>query len=1343
MWETFTEEPSLVPEVQAIYSKAVALSQEWKKTKRIDDENHPQQVWLCDEQEDLSHVVDNDDDVDEQASPEYARIVYRIILPLLSALGLCYEILDQIPTPKEEHNNNNKHKHNKKTNAPPRPPIGMLSIQNYTDVACLLEWVVCTTIVPLLVPENVLPSIQERVRYHLPKALAGRIPVASLLWGGSSLLRQQQQQQQPTDDSWTERGMQAMQATVQVVGRLLLLDRFRPMLLPRHLTDLYAALFFVDHWKKQLQQSQQSSSSSSSLYQSTALRLLNDEPHNNKNNSSTQPPTATTQVVVDPHWRARTYQTLLRRGRDAPSWLRIAVGARLSALAAKHLPAVMAVFVHEAAGNDDGSAAALRLARALVGVPCQSGENNSKNNNDDSSSYLEAICDQLLLLLDSVLLRDDDDTDDDGSKGSTTKHQAEENEGWKLQRHHVATLQAVWAVLDLLPRPLLDGYFRHIMVDRDVVMMTTPNNSEGGEADDCHACSIRIHRVVQRFGVLLSVLPKGATASAIPKVLGWFFRPVPVPSSGRDATFSMAAASTTASSSLQPLTLLGAMLRLASTPCIFKSRVKDDALWTLRLFVEATIVTKFGVRDNDDKEFVSGDDALAVGLVLALAPCEWDMQSYTFVLESGMDRVVTQRQVVGDDARLDKMVEGIEHRAAVVVKQILLGRLQMTSQLLQDAAVAVEEPNGNAVLAFMFRILLLVYVSSNGTSNDSEIPRRLPLPESFGKSTFQMVPLVCLPLLCESCPPDALLRFVDGGDGVFAIMRIVFDSLRDRFFGSNEPYRLLKSSQGAETSCALDQLNQRLSSAASVVVISSTIGGESAACGVSGAEHRSVSADDDMLLSLTTILLSLLVGILELGAKQRSPQDEAVLQSFADVLQSLAEWSTLGNAKDTILTEVSSEIAEMASHSLALIASRRLPRENDDRKLGSETSIDPRDSLRHKVLQAEEDLRSTEPPLRARGMVLLRHLANSVGEGRRGGEPTRRTVMLVEDEVEEPNNDALLSRMLQLAVGALKDSESYVYLAAIHTIVAIAQAEPSKIVPVIGNAIATGISIELGTAEAVELSLEQRAKLTEAAVFIIRRRGSFDRELSFLIDLLVLGPTNHESSEVVGAVDPKLIQERTQEYFVKGDEDNLEEYWKEVDIRVRTGGPLFAAEEGDVVRAARINIVCELVSVLSPTVVARYCPVLIGCCIATLRLDATRPVRRSGAALARELYAALIREQESLLDAGSSLDASDVSMAVAMIESREDVLGAVLQRCVDAMDLDDIKAKGMQRIYDPATVARCQEAIDLRHDAERGGIFVAGKLAWESKRRDLAPVARLLRETNENGRFAGIVEIDD
>ena len=114
-----------------------------------------------------------------------------------------------------------------------------------------------------------------------------------------------------------------------------------------------------------------------------------------------------------------------------------------------------------------------------------------------------------------------------------------------------------------------------------------------------------------------------------------------------------------------------------------------------------------------------------------------------------------------------------------------------------------------------------------------------------------------------------------------------------------------------------------------------------------------------------------------------------------------------------------------------------------------------------------------------------------------------------------------------------------------------------------------------------------------------------------------------------------VMQENTTKYFVgadgqKDDSTTKQEERQEQDIRVRTGGPVFAVEEADSIRAARISVLAELVSVSTPSVMARYCSILIPLIVDTLQLETSRLVGRAAALLARELYTCVLREGEDL-----------------------------------------------------------------------------------------------------------------
>jgi hypothetical protein len=471
-------------------------------------------------------------------------------------------------------------------------------------------------------------------------------------------------------------------------------------------------------------------------------------------------------------------------------------------------------------------------------------------------------------------------------------------------------------------------------------------------------------------------------------------------------------------------------------------------------------------------------------------------------------------------------------------------------------------------------------------------------------------------------------------------------------------------------------------------------------------------------------------------------EQETILQSFVPDLLVIADSSSSSTTGvDSHLVSGLAQIAELASLAAAAIASRQIPMEQRtvasaaaaaNCRTGTESSL-------NYLQEAEHDLLSDLPPMRARAMVQLRHRTNAISEGKK----QRDTINTTANDDDDDTDDDDLFKILLLCMKALNDPESYVYLAAIHTIVAVADSDPSRFVSIIGAAVVTGRTHN-NEATMYELSFEQRTKLTEALVFIVRRRTTFYPMLPFLMDLLVLGLKGNEEMTKDEQY-AKYIQEATHRYFVTGsyedddfDSDNvdavqesslLDEYWKELDLRVRTGGPLFALENTDIVRSGMMTVVSELVAVVSTTVTARYAALLVSCCIDTLRWEASRPVRRAGAMLARELYGSLVREQEEFLDAVANQSNLDVPLSMAMVEGREDILFCILQQTVSSKTSRSVvQANGMERWDDPAVNARCEEGIALRQTADEGGIILAGKVALKAQQCDESTyVSRLLK----------------
>ena len=628
---------------------------------------------------------------------------------------------------------------------------------------------------------------------------------------------------------------------------------------------------------------------------------------------------------------------------------------------------------------------------------------------------------------------------------------------------------------------------------------------------------------------------------------------------------------------------------------------------------------------------------------------------------------------------LSGMISDISERADLFVNRILLvlapppppshNNNQTDTSL---SSVPEKEPTTTNHLeelpSRVFRYVLRAYLS---TPSDSR--RRL-------------VATILLPTLCEKCSQEQLLF----GDG--------------------------------QNSLGLLVLIREVLSEVIVVADSSTVVDDG---------QRNDEGHKDILMSVASIVMSMLIAVLELGSKQRSAEEEETLRSFLPILQDMSDPSR--DVPEMAAAERSA-MADMASYAMTMIASRNILQEKDQENKESHSSsnlLSTEDKLRKILNEAENDLKSTQPPLRARGMVSLGRLAR----GFTGSIEIERAPSIIE-ELDENGNSLdhdektfLIKEIVRLAAAALSDEESYVYLAAIQTIVAVGDLYPKHVLPLIASGVVSGnlsIATKQSPENTIELSQEQRIKMAEALIFIIRRRAVTDEYIPSLIQTMLY--SNSQSGRIgsshcgAGANNQDLIQRETTKYFL-GDEDDTEETSKkekmeEQDVRLRTGGPIFDSEEADVVRSVRISVVAELLCNSSSSVMAPHCKLLVPLVVDAMSLDSSRLVTRAAALLAREMYNCFLREAdrleasvaESTIDRSSS-NALTIPFSTEMVSSGEDRMLIALR--------EYIERSSAASINDTATSVRCQEAIELRQEAEEKGIVLAAKLvladaeAWD------------------------------
>ena len=859
------------------------------------------------------------EDPTDFTSHERYKLVKEILIPMVEALTWCYRIIDQLPQPDPPQPQSPRNRNKK-----PAPPRGMLSIQNYTDVACVLEFLICTSVMPHLNPFVVTP-LQDRIRL-LPKSIAGRLPRKSLGWAAS----------QPVQRTSLE-----LQQTTQVVARLIFLDRFQPMLLPRHITDLYAAIFQAEQLE------------TDAIARSLEYQLLYDELGLTTFSSS----------IVDPHLQAKAYQLLLLQGTRGPKWLRQRVSPLLTALACRDLSAILHVFVP----IKEPSMAAQRLGRALS--PAASG------------TQAREFCQQLLQVL---------------------------QEAYPLaDQHHprqVAMSLTIWAALYQLPPPKLK---EQILPLWQYGFFT----------------SERIHPSIRQVGSLASWIPPSTNPG---KVLQWLL-------------FSPLSSTPTQDTTSYPgthSTILGQLLRIAAMPSVLESKAKQEALMTLQWITKvmcASTVESKQQTDRDKLPPVEGASILSLALVYAMAPSSWDLKGNRYhpgqsgnQKEAGLEEVVIEEDQ-GNTPDVTLIAGDITKRANLMVDEILLVFEQASAaDAAEEKSKDLEKGTTRGLPSQLFRLLLCIYLSTTTSSAPSSI-----MPEALHRhaDSFRLVSMILLPLICEKCSPESLL-LGDQKDatGVLSMVKLVLVCAKSRLEDTSG-----KTNKTIEETGIASEIQQEDKESKHCNLIFQEILQDNVSLKIEtstserGADHDD---SDDTLLSIASIVLSLLIAVLELGSKQRSRQEEEMLLSFQPILKPLAELNTSPTSSETssAWSEADAGMADMASYAMALIASRNAAEKVVDEQKADES---PQEKMINMIAQAEQDLQSTQPPLRARGMVNLGRLARGYLGGIQEQEVAKPLVMELDQSGTTTQDPAqlLMQEILRLSIIALSDSESYVYLA--------------------------------------------------------------------------------------------------------------------------------------------------------------------------------------------------------------------------------------------------------------------------------------------------------------------------
>ena len=1218
------------------------------------------------------------------------KLVYEICLPLLWQLGDSFQLLDTHQSGEDEVH---KSLHiTKKTNKKrgrvkkPNAPRGLLSLLNYTDIACMLEITVCTAIVPLL-EKNVQSSIIERTK-KLPKSLAGRLHRKCLHWGMETLqynitdepvngarqelISEHRQNARVRVAMKIDRAIKELSDVVITISKLLLLDRFRPMLLPRHAVDIYSALFQLERLKNLRKK-----------FDCEILDCYKLRVHHNGfegqfhtdarmdgirraflpcDFSNTEIKSSMIEAI-DLRTMVMSYQSLLMSGANAPAWLKSRISTALTDLAVsgeEGLDAIVDVFVVVAASLQTGdmTVASSRLGRALcinkeVTVSHRNDQVRDKNSPGAGQIYFRKLLGHFLVLLLNI---------DDCEQGIGSSHNA-------------ACILSIWSVLDNIPNDTTRSNFFSGLVDG-----LFPTNES--KSDD-------ILSTIRRIRSLLLLPPTGCKAvEDLCMYLLFHSGPEFCTESGVHASGNVSA--------------FGQLVRIATSTednQVLLASATNNAKQTIRLIIHILL------KESKESKNVHYQ-YLAVSLmtsVVATNPLDVLGYSFRYSLD---DNILLQRDETPPSPI--KRLQEIEKRAVFVVNELLLELASEEKDLQHVQQI-------KSVVGAFFRLQLLIYFKAQSQKAD-DAASYLPILMEDNIHEYKIVSMIVLPLLCEKFSPEALLMETDpGANGVLHIVILIITSASMNF-GNDVPGQTKKVCylKPSNPSCDFSGWDS----------ISISLGGKSPT--KSKVDPEPIILDTESQLSITSIILSILVAVLELGSSNRVEKEEnelSLLVPFLIRLSSLGE--TPSHHTENPSSALKAEIADMSIHAAALIRTRSIEYPPDTESMPSDHSIF--EYIEKNIDDVEIELTSKQPPLRARAIVQLRKLAETAVAGKTALEPTPNLIIDISEDYIPPIDAAtqlitLLERMLIISVHSLEDAESYVYLASIQTIVAMTDHNPTHLVPIILHAITSGrlttTKFERNDKESCELTLTQRIKLVEAMNFIIRRRGRAVSNMAMsIMNSILFGHSTGSLTTDCGESMQKEIQLRTERYF-KGDVEELVEqefheagqHFREVQLRLKTGGPLFNFEGNDLVRASCISLLSELVLALHPSSVAPYCTTLVLLVTNSLQLDHSRLVRRAAASLCRELYHCSLREVRA--DDHKEASAQYMPFTLALISSGEDATRVALERAVAADDVD-IKVdehvvravRGKSRLFDSATIARCKEALQIYEELDESGII--------------------------------------
>jgi len=1254
----------------------------------------------------------------EPGEAERVELVFDFLLPLLKDLSAAYEQLDLAVSLHDPVAFQCRSK------SKPTAPPGLLSLRDYTDIACLLELTVTTSILPTIEP-NILQPVEKRIQ-QLPKAMKGRLPAVAFLWG-SAVASQCKRVDENAPLPYTTSGMQALynsaqelHSTALSIAKLCIMERFRPMFLPRHLADVHAALHQSFHWHGIIQECinkkvktdfpvKSFMMDQGSLSLSYQLGFLDDNAPAERDIQS---------FIIDQVLLVKTYQCLLSFGsKKTPQWLRYQIARKLSYLATIDLESILFVFVDiaKSLSSADMTVAATRLAHALI--PSSVVDPSSVI---DPKEYLVSVMSQLAFSMDKYI-------------DCRETHE-------KMSSSNIPSLAGPLTAGALIP--LLLEQHKDLICQFWIQKLAAPINDCGRELTEG-----QISRIIQRFYVWLC-----CTAPPTPALCTLLayegFHKKDNQEGVNDGSFNSCTVlqlffQIAASAPLSPhLTMTKSIIMQILEPLV--SSGQDPTSYNRLITLAICFIHTIAVTNHD----IAGPTYFAPSLN---GTCECRLRNHAQEKAEKFSRVLEELH-----ARCNVAIQ-ILHQLNV--------RLETCEQKSDESNLRHQFP----LSASVFEVLLLAYLSYlpkwRQSSSISEEPLLIRVLQ---QESVKLSALSLLPLLVENFGVLELL-----GTSAVHVLRMIYlilvDGVSDIRDFSNGSDLKFTSSECSITEALFTQDN----AGALSYFLHDHINDEAKITQVGVFKEQSREVDStvvDSRISMSSLCLSLLLTILQLGEKHRVAVEEDYFRRFLPILKVYAEDLDCDRPMSAEEAAARSSMAEIAAHICVLIVSRDAfeKKKNEEKKVQQDFIGEHCGRLVKLISQAEQDLRSNMAPIRARGMVSLMRAA--------------RAEVNIHDHdinskvknccnISEAAQDSFVTlccstptlsertwcrcdteRMLQVAILAMEDKDSFVFLAAVQTLSSLCDVDPKYFLPGLAIAISRGIlenkTVNRRKETPIALSISCRAKLCESLIFAIRRRGEALGHYSVsLVDELLRGcrsnvqevnDTGSGFTDVVNvmhsAEQPTInfvIEQQTYDFLnIEATEyDDAADLKEEKQMKMLVGGPIFEVEELDSVRSGCYNCLAEIIMTLAqPSLVAQFIPKIVFLCLNALRLDKGRLVRRAAAFLSREVYRAAFREGKMLVSQEHQLFPS---LTMELVSSGEACLVATL------MQMTQPNATMGKSTYDPATDARITEALEWRQLCEEHGyLALASAMAKELEQSDrtLRNAPKIVQEMLKNSK---------